>query len=334
MSDHGRGTAFKAYVQKHYTCSEEVKRISLQNNFYAEDEIKKGQIPREEITEASFENEPGLIKRATFIEGSRDVQFTFRPTFELLTSEAAIPPSYTLGLEFERNAESFSLLTHKTNDRKYKIRLFDFHLELRRFLPSHKAVQSLPNPRSGTHFLSFTRQTVRFRAIHAGVLDYCVPQIADSNAVLPYHIMIFPMSTDQSSSISKNPFIYWPKFITKYNLLLNSSSLPGERLSVAPSELDNGRSYNHFLENTNMGGTHASNGISPFSFRYKDFTLSFDLCPDLCCGVHRHRPTSGSLDLQLSFSQPIPEPITLMVICSYESCIRLENGNVELNYSL
>ena len=44
--------------------------------------------------------------------------------------------------------------------------------------------------------------------------------------------------------------------------------------------------------------------------------------------------TPGTLDLQLSFSQAIPEPITLLVICSYESGIRLENGMVELNYSL
>ena len=157
---------------------------------------------------------------------------------------------------------------------------------------------NLPNPRTGTHFLSFTRQTVRFRAVHAGVIDYCVPQIADSNSVLPYHIMIFPMSTDQSTSIHKNPFIFWPRMISKYNLLLNSTSLPGERLTVAANELDNGRAYNHFLENTNMGGSHASNGISPFSFRYRDFCLSYDLCPDLCCGVHRHRPSTGKGTLQ------------------------------------
>lgn len=293
VSDHGRGTAFKSYVQKHYTCSKEVKAVSLQNNFYAEDEIEKGQLAMERITEESLKTEPGLVKRAAFIEESRDVFFTFKPTFDLMTSEAAIPPSYTLGLEFERNNEAFSLLTHANNEKKYKIRLYDFHLELRRFLPSLKAVQSLPNPRTGTHFLSFTRQTVRFRAIHAGVIDYCVPQIADSNSVLPYHIMIFPMSTDQSTNISKNPYIFWPRFISKYNLLLNSTSLPGERLTVATSELDNGRAYNHFLENTNMGGSHASNGICPFSFRYRDFCLSYDLCPDLCCGVHRHRPSTG-----------------------------------------
>ena len=281
-------------MQKHYTCSQEVKRISLANNFYVEDEISQEQLAMEQITEETLRTEPGLKKRAKFIEGSRDVHFTFRPTFDLMSSEQALPPSYTLGLEFERSAESFSLLTHADNPRQYKIRLWDFHLQIRRFCPSKSAVQSLPNPRSGTHFLSFTRQTIRFRAIHAGVTDYSVPQIADSNTVLPYSIMVFPLTTDQSTNITKNPFIFWPKFISKYNLLLNSSSLPGERLAVASNELDNGRSFDHFLENTNMGGSHSSNGISPFTYRYRDWCMVWDLTSDLCQGAHRHRPTTGT----------------------------------------
>ena len=94
-----------------------------------------------------------------------------------------------------------------------------------------------------------------------------VPQISDGAAVLPYSIMIFALSNDQSSSISKNPFIFWPHFISNYNLLLNSASLPANRLSVAPEWMDNGRAFSHFLDNTNLGGTHSSNGVSPFSFR-------------------------------------------------------------------
>ena len=123
----------------------------------------------EQVTLQTMQSEPGIRKRAKFIEESRDVHFTFKPTFDLMSSEQALPPSYVLSLEFERNPESFSLLTHPDNQKQYKIRLFDFHLELRRFLPSKSAVSDLPNPRTGTHFLSFTRQTVRFRAIHAGV---------------------------------------------------------------------------------------------------------------------------------------------------------------------
>ena len=50
----------QAYVQKHYTCSQEVKRISLANNFYVEDEISQEQLAMEQITEETLRTEPGL----------------------------------------------------------------------------------------------------------------------------------------------------------------------------------------------------------------------------------------------------------------------------------
>ena len=200
-----------------------------------------------------------------------------------------MPPSYVLNLEFERAPESFSLLTSADNQQQYKIRLYDFHLELRRFLPSQKAISSLPSPRTGTHYLPFTRNTVRFRAIHAGVQEYTIPQISDGAAVLPYHIMVFCLTNDQTTNITKNPYIYWPHLVTKYNLLLNSTSLPSERISLSTNWLDNTRAYGHFLENNTLGGLHSTNGVSPFTFRYRDFCMSWNLNPDLCGNMHRHR---------------------------------------------
>ena len=289
VSDHGRGTNLKSYVFKHFSCSEEVKRVNLKNDYYEEDVTREGEIAMEQITLDTLRTEPGLRRRALFIERSKDVFFNFRPTFDLMTCEQALPPSYVLNLEFERAPESFSLLTAADNQQQYKIRLYDFHLELRRFLPSQKAISSLPSPRTGTHYLPFTRNTVRFRAIHAGVQEYTIPQISDGAAVLPYHIMVFCLTNDQTTNITKNPYIYWPHLVTKYNLLLNSTSLPSERISLSTNWLDNTRAYGHFLENNTLGGLHSTNGVSPFTFRYRDFCMSWNLNPDLCGNMHRHR---------------------------------------------
>ena len=79
--------------------------------------------------------------------------------------------------------------------------------------------------------------------------------------------------------ISKNPFVFWPHFVSNYNLLLNSTSLPAERISLSPNWYDNTRAYSHFLENNALGGSNSTNGISPYSFRYRDFCICFDLNP-------------------------------------------------------
>ena len=105
-----------------------VKRVNLKNDYYEEDVTREGEIAMEQITLDTLRTEPGLRRRALFIERSKDVFFNFRPTFDLMTCEQALPPSYVLNLEFERAPESFSLLTAADNQQQYKIRLYDFHL--------------------------------------------------------------------------------------------------------------------------------------------------------------------------------------------------------------
>lgn len=128
--------------------------------------------------------------------------------------------------------------------------------------------------------------------------------------------------------------MFTPHTISKFSLLLNSTSIPAKPISVKKKVEDNVRCYRHFLENTGFADTNTSNGIEPFSFLNHDFCISFDLTGDLCLGAHNHRPESGTLDLSLEFEQTLQQPITLLVIASYESCLKLDAQEVSLNYSL
>lgn len=161
-----------------------------------------------------------------------------------------------------------------------------------------------------------------------------MPNIADGSQTLPYHIMVIPLTNTQCTSISKNPLIFWPHFIKKYSLALNSHSLPSIPITLESNWMDNTRAYRHFQENMGLSNSASSNGIDPFSFRFHDFTMSFDLTGDSCLGEHNHRPTTGTLDLNLVFDKVLPEPITLLVIASYEACLKLDNQEVSINYSL
>lgn len=167
-----------------------------------------------------------------------------------------------------------------------------------------------------------------------GVSQYLVPRVADGSSALPYALIIIPLSNTQCTSISKNPYVFSPHTISKFSLLLNSKSIPAKPISVKKRVEDNVRCYRHFLENTGFADTNTSNGIEPYSYLNHDFCLTFDLTNDNCLGNHNHRPESGSLDLSLEFEQPLQQPITLLVIASYESCLKLDAQEVSLNYSL
>ena len=145
----------KSYVQKQFTSSHEVKTSSLQNEFYVPDMLSLGG-GWEDITTERLEQDDGLETRASLIAESRDVNFCFKPCFDLANCERAFPAGYTLTLEFERADPKFSLLA-ADNSINYKIRIYDIALEVRRFTPSGSALRALPNPRTGTYYLPFAR---------------------------------------------------------------------------------------------------------------------------------------------------------------------------------
>ena len=145
----------KSYCQKQFSSTHEVKASSLQNEFYVPDMLSLG-AGWEDITAERLEQDEGLKARANLISESRDVNFCFKPCFDLANCERAFPPGYTLTLEFERADPKFSLLA-PDDSINYKIRIYEIALEVRRFTPSRSALKALPNPRAGTFYLPFAR---------------------------------------------------------------------------------------------------------------------------------------------------------------------------------
>ena len=118
----------KSYVQKQFSTSHEVKTSSLQNEFYIGDMISLGG-GWEDVTPERLEQDEGLKARGNLISESRDVNFCFKPCFDLANCERAFPPGYTLTLEFERSDPKFSLLA-ADNSVAYKIRIYEIALEV------------------------------------------------------------------------------------------------------------------------------------------------------------------------------------------------------------
>ena len=127
-SDHGRMVNMKSYIQKQFSTSHEVKSSSLQNEFYVGDMISLGG-GWEDVTTDRLEQDEGLKARGNLISESRDVNFCFKPCFDLANCERAFPPGYTLTLEFERSDPNFSLLAADSSI-AYKIRIYEIALEV------------------------------------------------------------------------------------------------------------------------------------------------------------------------------------------------------------
>ena len=54
------------------------------------------------------------------------------------------------------------------------------------------------------------------------------------------------------------------------------------------------------------------------------YTLfSFDLTSDKCNGFHLHETTTGIIDLEILFSKPLKEAITVVCYTAYESMVAI-----------
>ena len=80
------------------------------------------------------------------------------------------------------------------------------------------------------------------------------------------------------------------------------------------------------------------------------FCLAFDLTPgkimchlfkvtflflDLCLNNHLHQQADANVDIRIRFSNPLPEPITVLYISTYDNIITLSiDKNVTLDYTV
>lgn len=70
-----------------------------------------------------------------------------------------------------------------------------------------------------------------------------------------------------------------------------------------------------------------------FKFIYLKFLMAFNLALDGCAGIHNHQPSSGKIDLELTFERATPASLNLFVMCVYESEITVDKGKVYMNYA-
>ena len=88
------------------------------------------------------------------------------------------------------------------------------------------------------------------------------------------------------------------------------------------------------MENIGCSGD-VSNGIKPSSYMKDCFSLAFDLTPDTCLNNRLHSHTDSTIDIKLVFENPLPTPITVLYISTYDNIISLSpDKSVSIDYTV
>ena len=326
IADHGRGYSFKSYVNKNLCIDKATKTSSLLSNYWSDDMGESSL----KVDGANLSN--GFKERAALIEKSRDVFFIFPPMVDILNTERYLPPRVQLKIDLERGPNNLCLLSPNP-DLNFKIEILEINMLARRFTPANKIY--LENEKrflaGGNYIIPFTRSTIRYRTLHAGVLSTCIPSIF--TGTLPYHFLVCLLVNEQLCGIDHNPYVFKTHDLKSYMISKNGVSIPQEPVPVGTNDGSFLRSYTHFVENTGSQIFNSSNNIPPDEYLDKTFFIAYDLTPDKCMGSHCHKPETGVIDLHMTFNAPTKTPLTLLILANYESCVSVNKDEVILDYN-
>ena len=85
-----------------------------------------------------------------------------------------------------------------------------------------------------------------------------------------------------------------------------------------------------FLDNTGVHTDDREFGISLEDYYGGSFLLAWDRTPDNCNRYHRHKMSSGTIDINIKTGTPLAETVTVIVYATYSSDIIIEDRHVLL----
>ena len=330
---HTRFYPYKAFLMTLLSYSSPWKSLNAVADYWFKDEYPKT------TAVASHENKlvgAGVVNRMKAIELSNKFYFSFFPYLDIFSTDRYLPPKTTLGLEFFRSRDKFSLLAAAGNNTNYKINLHDFKIKIRHVTPEAKLNIELEKKfiSSDSH-LPFHRTTLKAYQMHAGKIDLSVPNLF--SGTLPRHVLVAIVDNQSvSGSLKHNPFVFHHYGVDSYALINNGFSYPSEPVKINVAELDIVSGYKFFLDNIGVGHSDTDIDVSINDYYQGSFVMAFDLTPDLCNGAHRHAARSGVIDLKLYLENPLDDPVTLLVLATFDTQLALNNKlrEIKLDYIL
>lgn len=272
------------------------------------------------------EENTGYITRRAKCRASRSFDFCLPLHADMLQCVKLLPPHTSMAIRLLRKPDNFSLIAN--NDTQLKIKIESMTLFIRKIVPTeHIRSSFLTNLSKKLVILPFTRSLIKNFSITRGMTN---EHINLFKGELPRQILItFIESTRIDGRKNLNPFKF-SHFDVKYiNLRIDGMSDPGK-----PYEPDFGnelvsREIRALYDNTGITTSDTGYSISSEDFRNGSTFFAWDLSPDKCNGFHNHEKKEGrTVDIDLAFANALPENITVLVYASFETDIKLLDGQV------
>jgi len=246
---------------------------------------------------------------------------------DFLRSDNHLAPGNSLYLKFTRAPDA--LVINSTTGNNYELKITSIYLQVRLLTLFDKAIPSVIKGNAIQKYISNYTE-MRLIALAAGQTS--IDKLLFSGGRLPKQVIVGMALTDAvNGSYALNPFNFQHFDIKSINLKMNGMPIPQEALTPDFTKRLTMRELNHLFMNTGKYRVNAGNSIRDDQFRDGCTLFPFDLTPDMCNGFHLHAGNQGTLHLQLGWSSPTTQAITVLVYSAFDQVVFAGNDKVEVS---
>ena len=260
----------------------------------------------------------GFLKRMKMFATSKWVYFCVNLHIDITTLRKYLPPGIKIELDFERNPDSFCLLSDKSVD-NYAIELEDLRVKVDRIVQGgsimnfyKRSLENKMQPR-----LPLDRSLLKTYTVTTGRADLSEYNIITGKQ-LPEQVIVAIVDEDaHRGTIMKNPFNFKDYDLSEASIVVNGVHEPQELYKLNKSEEDKVDMYANFLENTGISTDDREFGITMDDYYGGSFMLVWDRTPDKCNRFHRHTTDSGSISINLKTRTLLDRTVTVIIYATY-----------------
>jgi hypothetical protein len=318
------GYSFKGFLDTILYASEFEKKTELKKALYYKDSVQHCN----DIDPFTTENS-GLYKRHAFVRDSKIFSVGGRIYSDLFEIKKLLLSNIELNIKFWKNTPSFCLISSKTLDPSYKIKIHEAKLVVCYVRPSASLMLAQAKLLKDNDVVyNYNGSIIKTVSLSSGDRSHTVDNLF--NGDIPSSLVVGLISTEAfMGNYKKNSWVFSPHQLSYISLSLDGSFFPFSPMMP--------KFVKDKFEDCDIARTY----MSLFSGSIKADVSPEEFCENLCIYVFEvNRVRKGTKCLQrrgitrlsLDFSEPLAQPTTIVLYGRFPSFFRVtESRNIRMS---
>lgn len=315
---------YKAYLETLLSYGDESRTSTLSNSLWKLDKASHFDDTKYGATTATNTSNDGLDSRRKNTLTKFDLYFPLH--FDFFNSDRYIPPTERpILFKLNRAKDSFCFM-NATSTTSFKLvisnmRLYVPYVTLSpAILERHKElIQTTPA------VFPIKKTEILVQHVGSGGRNVQVNSVFGDR--IPKSLIIGLLAPDSydGTNVSKNPYNFKHFDLNEIYIKHNGTQIPADSYRPDWSAKLYAREHRSFFDNIGIGIDNIPCAITSSLYANGCTFFAFDLSPDKCNGYHTHEKLYGSINIEMSFKNPIPSGgMTVMMYGVHDAQVTLD----------